>query len=287
MRKILFIALVLNTFLACNPQNKAAKDSVLLNTFRYSNVESLPKISVHRGGKSIKNYPENCLETLEYVSEKINAIYEIDVVKTKDGKLVLMHDNSIDRTTTGTGTISRYNYSELQQFNLVDDFGNTTNFKIPLFSEVLKWAKRTNSILTVDIKRSVPQKEVIKAITNANAEDVCIIITYDLQQAKSAYALAPQLMLSVSARNKKEFEALMNSDIPTQNMIAFTGTRLSDNVLYRALHKEDILTMLGTLGNLDRRAEARGDNLYLQWKQLGIDIIATDRPFAVNKALKD
>jgi glycerophosphoryl diester phosphodiesterase len=43
--------------------------------------------------------------------------------------------------------------------------------------------------------------------------------------------------------------------------------------------------MLGTLGNLDKQAEARGDSLYMTWRKMGIDIFATDRPFQAAKAL--
>lgn len=196
-----------------------------------------------------------------------------------------MHDNSIDRTTTGSGLIANLTYKELQTYNVVDDYGNKTKYKVPLFSEVLKWCKANNVVLTIDIKRSVPQKDVIEAIKAVNAENVSIIITYNLEQAKSAYALAPDLLLSVSARNQEELNRLLNSNIPTQNMLAFTGTRLSNPSLFKQLHDKNILCMLGTLGNLDKQAEARGDDLYIKWMDDGIDIIATDRPFAVNNAI--
>ncbi|RNC79833.1 MAG: glycerophosphodiester phosphodiesterase [Winogradskyella sp.] len=285
--KYFYIVVLAIAVLGCKTQTKTnSEDSVLLETYRYSNNKA-PKISVHRGGKSIKNYPENCLETLNYVNGKMEAIYEIDVAKTKDGMLILMHDNAIDRTTTGTGLVKNMTYTELLNYNLIDDFGKETKFKVPLFEEVLKWSKKNNVVLSVDIKRSVPQSEVIKAITSANAEDYCIIITYDLDQAKSAYKLAPNLLLSVSARNELELNALLSTDIPTKNMIAFTGTRLSDKSLFQKLHDKDILTMLGTLGNLDKRAEARGDYLYNEWDKLGVDIFATDRPFAVNETINN
>ncbi|ARV08176.1 glycerophosphodiester phosphodiesterase [Winogradskyella sp. PC-19] len=274
-------------FFGCKTEksNEQSSDSVLLETFRYSNNKA-PQISVHRGGKSIKNYPENCLETIQYVNKSMSAIYEIDIAKTKDGKLVLMHDNSIDRTTTGTGLVKNLTYKQLKNFNLVDDYGNETNFKMPLFDEVLDWSKKNNVVLSVDIKRSVPQSEVIKAIKYANAEDVCIIITYDLAQAQFAYKSAPDMMLSVSGRNDREVDALLKSGIPTKNMIAFTGTRLSDKSLFKKLHDNDILCMLGTLGNLDKRAETRGDVLYSEWLDLGVDMLATDRPFAVAEQIK-
>jgi glycerophosphoryl diester phosphodiesterase len=196
-----------------------------------------------------------------------------------------MHDNSIDRTTNGISSVKNKTYNELKNHYLVDDYGNQTEFKIPLFSDVLKWCKANNVILTVDIKRSVKQKDVIDAIKEFKAEDICIIITYDVAQAQSAYNLAPGLLLSVSARNHKEFDRLLKTNIPTENMIAFTGTRLSDESLYKRLHKEGIVCILGTLGNLDRQAEARGSQLYMQWQNKGIDIIATDRPFEAYKAI--
>lgn len=280
--KHFLVALSVLACLACKESKEATAsghpDSQLIETFKASNP-NFPNISVHRGGKGLANYPENCLETIQYVNDSISAIFEIDVAQTKDGQLVLLHDNSIDRTTTGTGLVKDINFAELKQFNLVDDYGHSTTFKIPVFSDVLEWCKANKVILTVDIKRSVSQEVVIKAIRDAKAEDICIIITYDVAQAQSAYKLAPDLLLSVSARNDAEFERLLEAQIPTKNMLAFTGTRLSKPSLFKRLHAENMVCMLGTLGNLDRQAEARGNELYAKWKELGIDIIATDRPF--------
>lgn len=262
------------------------KVSKLVELFKPTN-ENYPKISVHRGGKGLLHYPENCLETIMYVSDSIPAIFEIDVAQTKDGKLILMHDNSINRTTNGEGLVTNLTYKELKDYVLVDDFGNKTPFKIPLLAEVLEWCKTEGIIVTVDIKRSVKQSTVLDVIRNAKAEDICILITYDVEQAVSAYNMAPELLLSVSARNKSEFERLLETNIPTANMLAFTGTRLSDASLYKALHEKGILCMLGSLGNLDGQAQARGNYLYNTWLDLGIDILATDRPFdafsAINK----
>lgn len=293
--KYFYLVLLIFGMFSCKNEPKSAKTetieteglkpSALIETFKYKE-NATPIISVHRGGKGLKNYPENSLETLKYINDSISAIYEIDVAKTKDNVLVLLHDNSLDRTSTGAGNLTNYTYNELLDFNLQDDYGTVTNFKIPLFSDVLKWAKTNNVILTVDIKKSVATKEVVDAIRAERAEDVCIIITYDMQQALTAYNLAPDLLLSVSARNAKEFNWLLKSKIPTQNMFAFTGTRLSPEQLYTAIHTKGIKTILGTLGNLDMQAETKGDSLYSFWHQKGIDVFATDRPFEAAKALQ-
>ncbi|MCB4809265.1 glycerophosphodiester phosphodiesterase family protein [Tamlana sp. 62-3] len=268
-------------------QPEKTKPSVLLSKFSYS-TEASTLVSVHRGGKNIKNYPENCLETIQFINDSIKgAIYEIDVALTKDSVLVLMHDNAINRTSTGNGKVSNFTYKELLQYNLKDDFGNETSFKIPLFKDVLQWAKTNNVILTVDIKRGVSVKKVVNQIKEIKAEDIAIIITYNLDQATAAYKEAPELLLSVSARNEKELDWLIHSGIPTQNMLAFTGTRLSPNTLYSKIHDYGIKTILGTLGNLDKQASAKNDSLYRVWSKKGIDIIATDRPFEAYNAIKN
>jgi glycerophosphoryl diester phosphodiesterase len=279
------IVLLAVLFLGFAVSCRKSKTAVYLNNFSYTNAENIPAISAHRGGKGIFGYPENCLETMTYVNDKINAIFEIDVAQTKDGKLVLMHDNAINRTTTGDGLLRKLTYKELSRYNLVDDYGTVTDFKVPLFSDVVKWSMANNVILTVDVKRGVSQHSVIKAIQGLHAQSTCILITYDLEQAKSAHKLAPELVLSVSARNEEEFNRLLRSRIPTQNMVAFTGTRLSPTEHYKSIHNEDVLCILGTLGNLDKQAQARGDQLYLSWVNKGIDILATDRPIEAYNAI--
>lgn len=288
MKRIILFFLLFG-FLGCKQSNTndnayAKTNSRLIEVFKISKG-NYPNISVHRGGKGILNYPENCFETIKYISGSISAIYEVDVAQTKDDKLVLLHDNSIDRTTTGSGLVKKLTYNELKKFNLIDDYGNVSDFKIPLFSDVLEWCRENNVILTVDLKRSVSQERVIKAIRKAKAEGISIIITYDVEQAKTAYKLAPDLLLSVSARNNDEFDRLLQTKIPIQNMLAFTGTRLSNPSLYKRLHEKDVVCMLGTLGNLDRQAKARGDKLYKTWMNKGADILATDRPFEAFNAI--
>ncbi|MTE27534.1 glycerophosphodiester phosphodiesterase family protein [Winogradskyella ouciana] len=284
LQYILFLS-VLFVFTNCkSDKNNYTEKSKPVEIFRATKSD-YPNISVHRGGKGLKNYPENCLETIQYINDSISAIFEVDVAQTKDGLLILMHDNSIDRTTNGSGSVKNLTYDEIKNYNLIDDFGNQTNFKIPLFSEVLDWCKTNNAILTVDIKRSVRQKDVIDAIKKAKAEDNSIIITYDVVQAQSAYKLAPELLLSVSARNHEELDRLLQTEIPIENMIAFTGTRISNASLYKRLHDENIVCILGTLGNLDKQAEVRGEEMYKRWHKFGADVLATDRPFEAYKAI--
>ncbi|MEP1488065.1 MAG: glycerophosphodiester phosphodiesterase family protein [Algibacter sp.] len=284
-KAIVLLLILLHVSCKTDPSKSSeGKEPLLLKQFAFT-PNAKPIISVHRGGKGLENYPENCLESIKYINDSIPAIYEIDIAKTKDNILVLMHDNSLDRTTTGEGDLTTYTYSELNQFNLEDDYGNKTAFKIPLFKTVLIWAKQNDVILTIDIKKSVDVTEVVALIRETQAEAISIIITYDLKQALAAYQAAPDLMLSVSGRNEEELDWLLHSKIPTQNMLAFTGTRLSTKAFYNKVHRYGIPCILGSLGNLDNQAEAKGDHLYQEWVEMGVDIIATDRPFEVAASL--
>lgn len=284
MKKLLIPILLISFLLiGCNGKNKQEK--TLQTYFNYvENRELL--VSAHRGGKGYVGYPENCLETMQYVKKHIpNALFEIDVAKSKDGVLLLMHDNALDRTSTGSGRVDQNNWEALSKLKLKDNFDSIVDFKIPLFKDVLDWAKKDNAILTVDIKRSVDPEEVLHFIEENDALNQSVIITYSMETAQKLYKLNPNVVLSVSIRNMEEFNRAANSGIPWKNMVAFTGTKLSDPSLYNKLHKKGVMCMLGTLGNLDRQAAAKGDHLYKEWAKLGIDIFAADRALEVQKAI--
>lgn len=271
---------------ACQNQVKKTSKNQLSSFFSYAEDKEV-LISAHRGGKGYIGYPENCLETMQFIKQQIpNAIFEIDITQSKDNVLLLMHDDALERTTNGLGRVDQSNWESLSELKLKDDFDSITSFKIPLFADILEWAKKENAILTVDIKRSVNPERVLNFIEEADALSQSVIITYSIETAKILYALNPKVVLSISIRSMEEFKRAANSGIPWKNMVAFTGTKESDPILYHKLHQKGVMCMLGTLGNLDRKAIAKGDHLYKEWAAKGIDIFATDRPLEVFKALK-
>lgn len=282
LKSFLFVFLLL-TFFECSSQ----ETNTLKNFFKYSEGREV-LISAHRGGKGYAGYPENCLETMKYIKKHIpNAVFEVDVAKSKDGVLLLMHDYSLERTTTGFGKVEQSNWQALSGLKLKDDYNTVIDYKIPLFKNVLDWAKSENVILTVDIKRSIQPDEVLRFIEENEALQQSVIITYSIETAQKLYALNPEVVLSVSIRNMEEFNRASNSGIPWKNMVAFTGTMESSPELYGTLHKKGVMCMLGTLGNLDKKAAAKGDHLYQEWAKLGIDIFATDRPLQVYKVISN
>lgn len=280
--KYISLCLLLGTLLltACQSNNDVPKSILDFNP--KTNQDLL--ISAHRGGKGLADYPENCLETLQFLHKKGVRIFEIDIATTKDDQLVLMHDKSLERTSTGQGTVREKTLEELQQLQLKDDNGQVQAYKIPTLEAVLAWAKSANAYLTLDLK-GIHIPSLVHAIRQQKAEANCALIAYSVKQSKELYRAAPDLMLSVPMRNLKEVKKMLQTNIPTRNMIAFTGTRQSEEGLYERLQELGIMAIFGTLGNVDRQAAARGNNVYHKLMDKGVQIFATDRPLAVQEAI--
>lgn len=247
-------------------------------------TDRIPMVSAHRGGP-YPGFPENAIETFANVLIYTPAIIELDVAMTKDSVLVLMHDDDLERTTTGTGKVNEVTFEYIQTLFLEDNDGNLTDFKVPTLEEALIWSKG-KALLTVDIKRSVPYEKVIEEVRATESEAHAALISYSFEAAKKLHIMAPELMLSVTIRNEEEIGRVEETGIPWNRVIAFTGVAERPVEFNRALHDKGVFTILGVLGNLDKSAEARGDELYVGFVQNGADILATDRPIEAAKTIQ-
>lgn len=283
---ILYLLLVVSCKTSQNFSSSVSGLTDLKQYFKYSHQRK-PIISVHRGGGDENGFPENCLESfnhyyLETKNNSVPLIIECDIELTKDSVMMMMHDNSLERTTTGSGKIITKNWNEINELNLKDNKGNLTKYKIPKLGEVIKWGKG-KVLFTLDVKRNTPYEKVVKMVEQFRAENYCIIIVYDALQAQKVYNLNKNLLISVTIRDEKEYQQHKELGIPDENMIAFIGTREPKKEFCDFLHKKGISTILGTLGNLDKMAASKGDELYKKWAEEGADVLSTDRPLEMNK----
>ncbi len=236
--------------------------------------ERKPLIGAHRGGP-LPSFPENCLATFENSLTYAPCLIECDVRISRDSVLLMMHDGLLDRTTTGKGEVQSFSWEELQKLKLLDNDGKITSYLIPSLGDALEWA-RGKAILELDIKNPVTPEAIIAMIAKHEAESFTVVITYNTPSALQYHELNPELVISASARDLEGAQRLIESGISTENIIAFVGVSEPDRPLYDYLHSRGIRTILGTMGNLDRRAEARGHGIYVELLQRGADILATD-----------
>jgi len=245
--------------------------------------ERIPLLSAHRGGP-YPGFPENSIEAFEQVTFFMPAIIECDIMQTADGALIMMHDNTLDRTTTGTGRVDEVSLAYIQSLHLVDKEGNQTDFRIPTLDDVLAWG-RDRVVFTLDVKRGVPFDKVVEAVERHQSVRNAVIITYSIDDAMKVHALNPDLRISISLGSREAIDRWRASGIPARNTVAFVGTSEREQVIYDELHAEGILCILGTMGNLDRQALARGEETYLGLLNGKADILSTDRPIEAWSAI--
>jgi glycerophosphoryl diester phosphodiesterase len=287
VRKNLLLLSFIVFFYGCKVSQPSTYIKEPKSSFEFFKVGSpqFPMVSVHRGGGEIENYPENCLESFSYFASKMPSIIECDIVMSKDSVLYMMHDNTLERTTTGTGNAFQQNWNYVSTLNVKDNFGNVTPYKVPTLDQTLLWGK--NKVLfTLDVKRGTPFEKVIESVKRTKTENISVIITYNATDAKKVYDLNPNLLISVGIMKEEDYHRLRELGIPDKNMVAFIGTREPQKELIDFLHQKGILTILGVLGNLDKKAEAQGNNVYKKYIDLGVNILSTDRPEAVYSVIK-
>ena len=285
MKKLIPLFIFVIAFNACdkktNTANSTSKASykIELNSTDDLKVllkdEKYPLISAHRGGDA-EGYPENCIETFERATTFGPSIIETDLAMTKDSVLVLMHDDQLDRTTTGNGYVNNYTYSELQSFYLEDYKKNKTSYKIPTLDEALKWGKN-KVVYTLDVKRGVPYEKVIESIRKNNAEAYSIVITYNADQARAFHKLADDIWMSVSANGKEDIQRLNHYKVNTDKVVAFVGVKEPSQQTISYMKQQNIPMILGTIGNIDKSAKVNGDQLYYKFFEKGITVLSADR----------
>ncbi len=248
--------------------------------------DRIPMVSAHRGGRYYIGYTENTIEMFEYTLSHVPAIIEFDVRRSKDGILMLMHDETTGRTATEDKSIESLTIDEIRALSLVDHKGNEVSGGVPTLEEVLDWG-RGKTMFTVDVKSVSNLDDVADMIISKNAEPFAALITYSLDVAESIHQKYPSLFLSVTLRNAEELERLQSRNIDLRKVVAFTGTSARDELFNNTLHELGIYTILGTMGNLDNSAMVRGQDVYVDLINGGADILSTDFPVEAYNAFKE
>ncbi|MFQ5564615.1 MAG: glycerophosphodiester phosphodiesterase family protein, partial [Parvularculaceae bacterium] len=255
--------------------------------FECLEAEGATLVSAHRGGPA-PGYPENALQTFAATLAEVPAVLEVDVATSADGVLYLMHDDTLERTTTGEGASDALSWAKIEKLLLVDNEGTPTAFAPTRFDDALAWAK-DRTILQVDFKKTTRFEDVVAEIRRQHAERNVIYIAYSLAQAERLHALAPDAMISLSLDSMSDLNRAVAGGVPADHIVAFTGTDIPRPHLFEILNGRDVEVIFGTLGGTDSVdnfiVETGEEGHYAEIAGLGVDILATDRPGAAQAAL--
>ena len=256
-------------------------------------------VVAHRG--DWRNYPENSLPAIESVIRMGVDVMELDVKMTLDSVLVLSHDWTLNRTTTGSGNISDYTYEQLLAFDLKRGHGIAIpGLKIPTLRQALEVCKDR---IVVNVDQGFDYYDQVLALTEelGMTRQVLIKSGYARDKAESRLSKYPQRMMYMPVVNvlNKDGMGTFNSYLadgaaPIAFELCFD--KLNDQVKNTARQavaagsKVWVNTIWGSLcGNCDDdRAydSPDADAVYGPIMDLGTSIIQTDRPEFLIKYLE-
>lgn len=160
-------------------------------------------IVAHRGGASLA--PENSLLAIEKGILSGADMIEIDIHQTLDNAIVVCHDPTIDRTTTGSGKIAELTLAQIKQFSIIDSEGNATNERIATLRQVLDLveshrAKGSKVTMLIEIKHASGQypgieQRLIDEIRHRNAFDWCTAQSFADPVLFTLHSLCPELRI--------------------------------------------------------------------------------------------
>ncbi|MBQ9898902.1 MAG: glycerophosphoryl diester phosphodiesterase membrane domain-containing protein [Ruminococcus sp.] len=227
------------------------------------------QISAHRGFSAAA--PENTYYSFEAALDSGADYIELDVQMTRDGKLVVFHDEKLDRTTNGTGKLSDHTYAELMELSAGSWFGRNGEFadaRIMLLSEVFEqFGGKT--LFNVEIKdhgdTAAAVEETVRLIEEYGLVTSCYVTSFSYRLVREVKQLDPRIKTAMTANFST---ATAYSQLKYIDAVSMNYTFVNQSVVNTA-HMNGKKIFVWTV---DRTDDMK------QMLALGVDNIITNRP---------
>ena len=206
------------------------------------------KMIAHRGFSGYA--PENTIPAFRLAGSNKYWGAECDVQETSDGKFVIMHDDTVDRMTNGTGSVSSKTLTQIK--NLTIDSGNFIKFnptlRVPTLEEYLQICKECGLIPVIELKSikiaSIPN--FLDILNSHQVLDCCLIISFD-----------KSILEAIRMENEKVEIAYLSNTMTSADITYCSEKRFHINVEHAAItkalieeaHKKDVLVGAWTIDN--------------------------------------
>lgn len=258
--------------MGCNKQPLPKAPTIINKKLFLKNNRIL--VAAHRGAH--QHYPENSIKALHEAIRIGVDIVEIDIRETKDGKLILMHDDTINRTTSGSGQISNINYKELTKYSLIDHHGSNKNQRIPLLETILKIAKN-KIILDLDHKAG-SLNSLIQIVNKYEMWDQVIFFRDEINYFEKIKKQQDNPIMMLRVKKKKDFSSIKNN-------MDFPIIHISHGHLKNIKNVKNYI-WINTLSFEDKMPKFIRRFLLKRLIYKGVDIIQTDKPKWLLKYLR-
>jgi len=269
-------------------KSEPMSDSPLTVNQVLSNNRDRVLIIAHRG--DWRNAPENSLQAIQNCIDMDIDMVEIDVRLTKDSIPVLMHDKTINRTTTGKGNVSDWTLKDLQSLHLRNGANHVTRHKIPTLEEALNMSK--NKIL-LNLDKCYKYFDVIYPILEKTKTTQQVLmkgkvssekVKQDLGLYLPKISFMPIINLDNNDASDLVFDYLNGPNPPLAIEFVFSDLKSPIINEFASIHKKGTRVWVNSLwaslnaGYEDDIAVQHADSIYGWYIKKKVSMIQTDRP---------
>lgn len=255
-----------------------------------------PLVIAHQGGDGV--WPGDTMYAFENAVEIGADVLEMDAHITKDGQIVLMHDEKVDRTTEGTGLIEDLTLPELKQLDAAyqwsNDEGKTFPYRgqgieVPTLEELFQKFSPMRYVIEIKLTQNLIDKPLCDLIRKYDMQDKVVIASFHDEAMQNFRQTCPEVATSASRGEVTKFVLLGKVFLSGlvapqyQSLQPPYDPRESMNIpimterFIRQAHAKNIAVEPWTVDNPQMMRQ------YIEW---GVDGIMTDRPDLMIEVLK-
>ncbi|MBB5055999.1 glycerophosphoryl diester phosphodiesterase [Granulicella aggregans] len=243
-----------------------------------------PVVCAHRGWLS-PSQVENSLPVMEKTAQAGVAMIEFDLRRSSDGRLYLLHDATLDRTTDAAGPVLSKSAAELRQVHLRGPETGRLVEAIPTFDQFLVWAQHHQIELMVDLK-DAPSAQVVSELKRYGLLNRAILLTFDEATAQAALASDPQVRVSILTKTQSEVDQAIQT--AGQHPIDLYLPRTGEPALFQYAHQRGQKIITDLMEGPDLQFAANGEDVYREYlKDRPVDILVSNHPEALRRTLSN
>jgi glycerophosphoryl diester phosphodiesterase len=247
-----------------------------------------PRVAAHRGGALL--WPENSLLAFRSAVGLGVDYVELDVHLSRDGEVVVIHDPTLDRTTTGTGPVAAKTLAELRTLWLKDRTGAVTEERVPTLDEVMAIARASQRRVLLEIKVDVERRrypgieeKVVALLDRHGMSGAAVVMAFERETWRRVRWLRPDItaaaLFSPNTLRAMGSTLLMAMDAARDAGVGVIG-------LHQALVDADTVAAARHAGLLLGVWTVNDPDGLRRVIDLGVPIVITDRPDLARELLR-
>ena len=247
-------------------------------------------VIAHQGGEWLR--PSNTLVAFDHAVELGVDVLEMDIHQTKDGVIVLMHDDTVDRTTDGSGAIKEMSFDEIRALDAgyywTDDDGATYPYRgqgiqVPTLEELFQ--RYPDIRMNIEIKQETPSmvRPFCQLIHDYNMQDKLLVATFHKATVEEFRADCPDVITSMVEPEIQLFFGLNAAYLGALFQAPGTAFQVPTTSSLPVIGEVDVITerfvRVAHSHNIQVHAWTINDPAEMERLiALGVDGIITDRP---------